>query len=458
VPLARLRRGREAADLLKRRLQHPQAPLWLLGGVSLLSLGARLAYLDKPLDTTTHSSALIFDEQFYVNAARVILGIHPGAGNNYMQAALSHDPNAEHPPLVKLLIAGTMWVFGDNPWGWRIASVLFGSLAILAMYWLVRSALGGSWLALGAATLMAADNLMLVHGRIATLDIFVVTFMIVAVALYLRGHPLVAGGVLGIGLCTKLVALDAAIVILLLELSRVLFRDRHEITKRTDIARERALEFVQFLVASAIIYFALLFALDLVVAPIGGPGDCPTDPAGFHNPVLHTAFMLCYAGKLTSPGGPTGIASYPWQWLLNLEPINYYSITRTVLSEGKVIATPSVVTFVGQMNPAIIFIALPSLGLAVHMWWAQRDTISLLCLAWFLGTFVPFIVAAAPLGSFGNRTSYLYYMVVVLPAVFIALAQFFSPRRLPRTAIWGYVAIVGYWFVTLYPIRTWTGT
>ena len=41
-----------------------------------------------------------------------------------------------------------------------------------------------------AATLMASDNLLLVAGRIGTLDIYVVAFMIWAAALYLRGRPL----------------------------------------------------------------------------------------------------------------------------------------------------------------------------------------------------------------------------------------------------------------------------
>src|SRR5437660_1600226 len=99
-----------------RALRHPQAPLWVMGIVSLGSLGARLVYIDKPVDPNTHRAGLIFDEQYYVNAARVILGIHPSG--TYTNVPLFHDPNAEHPPLGKLFIAGTMKLFGDNPIGW----------------------------------------------------------------------------------------------------------------------------------------------------------------------------------------------------------------------------------------------------------------------------------------------------------------------------------------------------
>lgn len=451
------RRAMIPARWLWTHRRHPRAPLALLGVVSLFSLGARLWYLAKPADAKTGVSSLIFDEAYYVNAARVILGIHPSAGAAYAGAVLGHDPTAEHPPLAKLLIAGSMKVLGDNAWGWRIFPVIFGSIAILAIYWLVRSARGSSWLALGAAALMAVDTLLLIHGRIATLDIFVVTFMLVAVALYLSGHPLFAGITVGVGLCTKLVAVDVVFVIALLEIGRVILDDSGSWRGRLALARVRAIPFLTTTGVGALTYLTVLFGLDLIAAPIGGAGSCATVPSGFHNPLQHTNFMLCYAGKLTSPGGPAGIASYPWQWLLNLQPIDYFTVAGNIVNNGKVVSTHPIVSFHGEMNPAIIFLALPALALALWSAWKRRDTFSLLCVAWFLGTFLPFVVAAAPIGGYGNRISYIYYMVIVMPAVYMAVAQLFSRQWLPRAALLGYVAILGYWFVTLYPFQTWSG-
>ena len=437
------------------RRRHERAPMVLLVLLSLFSLGARLWMLNRPTDSGGHS-ALIFDEQYYVNAARVILGIHPTG--SYTDAALFHDPNAEHPPLVKLLIAASIKMFGDNAWGWRIFPVIFGSLGLLAMYWLVRSAKGNKWLALGAASLFAVDNLMMVSGRIALLDIFTVTFMMASVALYLRKQYLLAGIVMGIALCTKLEALNLYFVILLIEIAAVALRSPDETRRRLRLARDRVVSLLKFGAVSVITYLAVLYVLDLIASPIGGPGTCATAPAGFHNPIEHTNFMLCYAGKLTNPTGPTGIASYPWQWLLNQAPINYYTVSTTVTSNGQTLATYPVIAFMGEMNPAIIFLALPGLALAMRNMWVQRDVVSALIVAWLLGTFMPFVVGAAPLGTYGNRTSYLYYMVIVLPGVFLAVAQLFSRRWLPPAAVIGYVCILGYWFQALYPFRTWTGS
>jgi dolichyl-phosphate-mannose-protein mannosyltransferase len=425
----------------------------LMSVVTGASLVARVAYLDQPYDARLHQSNLIFDEQYYVNAARLLDGIRPPQGSTYATAQLFHDPNAEHPPLAKLIIAFTIKLLGDNPWGWRLGPIVFGTVAVLLMYWMVHSAHGGGWLALGAAALMAADNLMFVHGRIATLDIFYVTFMLAAVALYLRRWLVLAGVAIGVGMTTKLIAADTAILLVLLELALFVRREggRGLILNRDALARAKSLGLT--IGVSLATYVVVLYVLDLVAAPIGGPGSCATDPSGFRNPILHTVFMLCYAGKLTAPSGPTGIASYPWEWLLNMNAIDYYTLAVNTVNNGRIVATHPIVEFRGEMNPAIIFLALPAMGLAVRRWWRDRDLLSAVCLAWFVGTFGPFVVAAAPLGSLGNRISYIYYMIAVLPAISVGVAQLFSRRWMPAAALVGYIAIVVYWFVTLYPMR-----
>ncbi|MGH2889817.1 MAG: glycosyltransferase family 39 protein, partial [Solirubrobacteraceae bacterium] len=179
--------GGVAAGLrgLTRLRASARAPLVALALVSVLSLGARSLLLDEPCQSPCNKATdhtLIFDEAYYVNAARVIAGIRPPAGDHYADAPLGVDPNAEHPQGAKLIMAAAIDIFGDGPFAWRIGSLLMGSLAILGMFALVRAAGGGRWTATGAATLMACDNLLLVHGRIGTLDIYAVAPMIWGVA------------------------------------------------------------------------------------------------------------------------------------------------------------------------------------------------------------------------------------------------------------------------------------
>ena len=123
-------------------------PLALLAVLCVLSLAARAAWLGGAVPLAVpHArpiTLLIFDERYYVNAARVIAGIQPPAGAPYAGAPLGDDPNAEHPQLAKLIIAGAIELFGDGPFAWRLGSLVFGTLAILGMFALVRAAGGGA--------------------------------------------------------------------------------------------------------------------------------------------------------------------------------------------------------------------------------------------------------------------------------------------------------------------------
>jgi dolichyl-phosphate-mannose--protein O-mannosyl transferase len=252
---------------IRRLIAHPRAPVIALALILVYSAAARVLYLGDPCSTPcTGGSAhgLIFDEAYYVNAARVIDGIHPPAGAPYARAPLHKDPNAEHPQLAKLIIAGTIKLFGDDPWGWRFGSVLFGLIAILTMYGLVRSARGSPWLAVGAAGVMALDNLMLIHGRIGTLDIYYLAMVLIAAVLYLRDHPLLSGLALGIGGCMKLVALAAIPAFVLLELFVVLWARGGSPGPWTTL-RTRAVPLVVMAGASVITLLIGVWVMDLLV-------------------------------------------------------------------------------------------------------------------------------------------------------------------------------------------------
>src|SRR5438067_8826948 len=99
-------------------MARPPKPPTLLAVVCFVSIGVRAAWLGAPCHSPCRSASrhvLVFDESYYVNAARVIAGIRPPAGATYTDAPLGDDPNAEHPQLAKLVIAGSIELFGENP-------------------------------------------------------------------------------------------------------------------------------------------------------------------------------------------------------------------------------------------------------------------------------------------------------------------------------------------------------
>src|SRR5205085_10353069 len=85
-------------------------PLVVLAAVCLASFGARAAWIGLPCHGSCRPASahlLIFDEHYYVNAARVIAGVRPpaGPGTAYRHAPPGSDPNAAPPQPAKPTLA-----------------------------------------------------------------------------------------------------------------------------------------------------------------------------------------------------------------------------------------------------------------------------------------------------------------------------------------------------------------
>ena len=446
--------------MVSRRLLTPvTAPLLALLVVSILSLAARSLFLDEPCMSPCTQAAqhtLIFDEAYYVNAARVIAGIRPPPGSHYADAPLGTDPNAEHPQGAKLIMAAAIDLFGDGPFAWRIGSLLMGSVAIVGMFALMRSAGAGRGTAVGAAALMAADNLLLVMGRIGTLDIYVVAAMIWAVALYVRGRPVAAGIALAVATCFKEVAPYALFVVLLVELGRLGVARRD----RTAPADWRLGAAVSRLAAATFTTCGMFVGLLALMGEIATPYADSEAKLITGGPFAEISHIITYASGLTSPHGPTGIASYPWLWLVDIKPILYLRINPSLPGHGLNAIHP-VVAFYGMISPPILLVGMPGLVFCAYrllrrgrregrFWKADRE-VPILAIAWFIGTWLPFALQSL----IDQRTSYLYYMVIVMPGIYAAASYVVVLAWRRRTwlsaltVVWGLGVLVA--VVLMYP-------
>ncbi|WP_217181814.1 dolichyl-phosphate-mannose--protein mannosyltransferase [Streptomyces sp. AC495_CC817] len=155
--------------------------------VTLLAAVLRLVNLGHP-------HQLAFDETYYVKDAWSLwtLGYEGTWGENANDAfitlqELPLDPKGAfivHPPLGKWLIALGMALGGpDNSVGWRLATALLGTGAVLLTYLIARRLTGSVAVATVAGTLLAVDGLGIVLSRIALLD-GILTFFILLGALF----------------------------------------------------------------------------------------------------------------------------------------------------------------------------------------------------------------------------------------------------------------------------------
>jgi hypothetical protein len=435
---------------LRARLRSPAAPLIVLVLVSLLSLGARTYDLGQPCTLpcrTANDHTLIFDEAYYVNAARVIAHIRPPSGSHYDQSPLGTDPNAEHPQGAKLLMAGAIELFGDGPFAWRIGSVIFGSLAILGMYALVRAAGGGRWPAVGAASLMAADNLMIVSGRIGTLDVYALAPMLFGTAFYLRGRLAPAILMLALADCMKEVAPYALIVLALVEIGRVLLARRDRSLPAQWAPRRALVRFATLAVGSFAGFVLGLWVMGLIATPYADSAHQLITGG----PFAHLWHIITYAEALTDPHGASGIASYPWQWLFDKGAITYLGVSAPL--PGHAAGILPVCQFLGEISPPILALAIPGLllclarlaGVPRRLAARSADEIqlSLLAFAWFLGTWGPYQLQSA----FEHRISYLYYMLSVMPGIYLAVTLLAS--QLWRTGRTWALGLTSAWAVSV---------
>src|SRR4029077_5398465 len=119
-----------------------------------------------------------FDEVHYVPAARQML-----------EPEIPHPIlNPMHPPLAKQIIALSIHSFGDVPLGWRYPAVLFGALALVAVYLCGLALFAAQGPAIAASLLAFFNQMLFVQSRIAMLDIFALTFGLFATAAFVHGY------------------------------------------------------------------------------------------------------------------------------------------------------------------------------------------------------------------------------------------------------------------------------
>ncbi len=121
----------------------------------------------------------IFDEVYHALTAKLIARNDPRAFEWWNQPV---EPNTAvdwlHPPLAKYTQALSILAFGENSFGWRFSSVVFGMITLAALYKLVVHLTDSRPTALLATFLTSLDGLVLVQSRIAMNDIHVTAIIL----------------------------------------------------------------------------------------------------------------------------------------------------------------------------------------------------------------------------------------------------------------------------------------
>ncbi len=309
-------------------------------------------------------SELILDEQHYVKDAREI-------------SVNQTTERQEHPPLGKLIIVGGMESFGDNPWGWRVFPIVFGTAGIVLFYFLCRKLDMSRETSSIATFLLAFENMNFLMSSVAMLDVFFVTLMLAAFLLYVTRQYIASGVAIGLSALAKLSGALAGPVVAL-----------HWIFAKGP----RSWWFLLAGFFAIITFVEIMIPLDYAISRVFNT---------LADPLHRIQTMLSLSGSLTFENVDHVSASRPWEWLISYKPMAFWIMPH----------------YTAAISFTVWALAIPSFGYMVYKA-VRRDEAGLFGAAWFTGTFLLMIL----LSIITDRVSYPFYFYPVIGSICIGIA------------------------------------
>jgi dolichyl-phosphate-mannose--protein O-mannosyl transferase len=408
--------------------------------VVVIPLALVVLALTLSLPRLTTPPDYVFDELYYAYTASKYV-----AGDEAYSTAVppDDDPAIEwtHPPMAKLLIAGGILVAGDNPFGWRIASVIFGAAGAVVAYLLALSLTGSRATSAVAAGLLLMDGLYLVESRTGMSNLFVLVFANAALLGFARaltvppqriGPPLLATGIfLGLGIATKWSSAPLAGLIGLAVCWRMAFLwrlsrgdDTSAAAARSDLRAHLRWAPIALVLVPVAVYLASYLHFWFT-------GHSWADFVALHLDMLNYHRNLDFVHEDSSPW---------WQWPLAARGVWYFVEERR--REGAFVFANG--------NPLLYWPMVIAVAWVLIDWWGRRSTAVLILVIGFFGQWLPW--------AFSPRGTFIYHFMPVVPlgCVAIALVLTGAWRRggVPRVAAAGYALAVVATFAWFYPIHT----
>jgi dolichyl-phosphate-mannose-protein mannosyltransferase len=437
-------------------------PLLVVALVTAVAAGLRFYRLGLP---ATH----YFDEVYYAKDACLL------AGFDYRDCGLrspAEQTAGVHPPLGRWAIAGGEALFGNDPFGWRFASAVAGTLSVLLTAVLASRLFGSARWAGVAGLLLATEHLNFVQSRISMPDVVLALFVVAGFlflvldrewidrrtppppsgsgedpfplppdwppSLVLRPWRLAAGVALGAATAVKWSGGPALAGALLLALGWEWARRRRAGVPAALWETVRA-ESLGLLLSFVFVPLAVYLA---------------SYAAWFADHGFSLARWWELQGGMASFSihlrSPHPYESRPWSWLLLARPVAYF---YQCLPEGAPDCRSAEIIGIG--NPVVFWGSLVALPFAALAWVRRRDWRAGVPTVAFAAQYFPWYLAA--------RTQFLFYMTPITP--FLVLADTYAVRalaagrwrgreRLLRVAAVSFVVLAVLAFAFFFPVLT----
>lgn len=412
-----------------RALGNRTVAIW---SVVAAALFLRLFRLSTP-------NKLIFDEIYYVDGARDLL--------KYGVEVSANKPEfIVHPPVGKWVIALGIKVFGDNPFGWRVAVALLGTLSILLIAKIASRIFGALGYGLIAALLALFDGLNLVMSRTALLDITLTTFILVATWFLIERRFLLAGIFFGLALGTKWNAIFYILIFALYFVIKEL-RENNSTKSKREIFGLIALRKLQLFIVPLIVYLVSWvgwFRSSRGWSRFWAADNYPGLFAPIRSFIHYQWEILNFHQGLVSRHN---YKSPAWQWLLQIRPTSFYYESPQCGAS--------------KCSQEVLAMGTPIL------WWSGAIALLVLLILWIKARNHTLIILGIGAGllpwfAFPERTTFSFYSIVFQPWLLFAVVALIKEinERLPsrfsrksrKLALAGYLAVIGGNFIYHSPI------
>ena len=409
-----------------------------------------------------------------------------------------------HPPLGKLIMAIPIALFGFSPFSYRLMGNLFGILMIPIMYILVKRIFKNRKWAILGGLIMMFDNFHFAHTRIALVDGFQVTFILLSV-LFMKEYMdldksdafkkkaiylLLSGVSIGCAITTKwnalYVGLGLAIAFFIHLFSEYHVNVLKYLKKNVTINRiinclaifvliPFVLYYLSFIVFSKnlasilrLVYYFVIFSalfikflmfvckdkylLKLMLVSIISFIIIPI--------TIYALSFLLFPQVSYYDGTLKGIldmnkmmydyhanldATHPfssswYEWPFMLKPVWLYS-------GGTLSGLKMTITDIG--NPAIWWCGVVSFVYLIINSIKTKNKDSILILVFIISTFIPYI--------FIGRLMFMYHYFITLPFIMLGIVAFIkwiTEKTKSNKTYYGYIALIAITFIIFYPITS----
>ncbi|WP_030666215.1 dolichyl-phosphate-mannose--protein mannosyltransferase [Streptomyces rimosus] len=457
---------------------------------------------------------VIFDETYYPKDAWSLLqyGYEGTWAKNANDALLAHPQEillspehsyVVHPPLGKWMIALGEWAFGMNPFGWRFVVALLGTLSVLMVCRIGRRLLRSTALGCLAGFLLAVDGLHFVMSRTALLDLIVMFWVVAAFGCLLvdrdrtrarlaaalpvgadglarpdekvgdglrlgwRPWRLAAGLCLGLSAASKwnglyYLAAFAVLMVLWDAAGRRTAGARHPV--RAVLRRDLLPAFVSTVVVALAAYLVTWtgwlvtkggYYRDWATATPEGRAGASWLPDWLRSLWHYETEVYDFHKGLSTPHT---YQSNPWSWLVQGRPVSYFYEDPKMGHDGCTAAEGCAREVLALGTPLLWWAGCFALLYVLYRWLFKRD--------WRAGAVACGIAAGyLPWFLYQDRTIFLFYAVVFVPFVCLALAMMIGAilgppgsgerRRAVGAVGAGVLVLLIVWnFIYFYPLYT----